>query len=65
MEVYLGPEHYALVVVPPGVWNGFKGMQAPHSLLANCSSHPHDPSRSDRLDPFLNEIPYSWDIKQH
>lgn len=65
MEIFLGPDDYSLVIVPPAVWNGFKGMSAPQSLVANCCTHPHDPSRSDRLDPFDNDIPYDWAVRQH
>jgi dTDP-4-dehydrorhamnose 3,5-epimerase len=61
MEIYLGPDAYALVVIPPGVWNGFKGMSEPFAIVANCCTHPHDPSRSTRLDPHDNHIPYAWD----
>jgi dTDP-4-dehydrorhamnose 3,5-epimerase len=64
-EVFLGPDNYALVVIPPGVWNGFKGMTDPHAIVANCCTHPHDPSRSDRLDPFENHIPYDWNVRHH
>ena len=60
LEVFLGPDDYSLVVIPPGVWNGFKGMSEPYALVANACSHPHDPSRSERLDPFENHIPYDW-----
>jgi dTDP-4-dehydrorhamnose 3,5-epimerase len=62
MEVFLGPDDYSLVVIPPGVWNGFKGMEDT-SIVANCCTHPHDPSRSDRLDPFVNDIPYDWEVR--
>jgi dTDP-4-dehydrorhamnose 3,5-epimerase len=62
-EVFLGPDEYALVVIPPGIWNGFKGMTEPHAIVANCASHPHDPSGSERLDPFDNEIPYDWRVR--
>jgi dTDP-4-dehydrorhamnose 3,5-epimerase len=62
MEVFLGPDQYALVIIPPGVWNGFKGMSE-EAIVANCCTHPHDPSRSDRLDPFQNEIPYDWNVR--
>lgn len=64
MEVHLGPDSYHLLVVPPETWNGFKGLEDV-SLVANCCTHPHDPSRSDRLDPFENEIPYDWALKNH
>ena len=63
MELFLGPDHYALVQVPPGVWNGFKGMGHELSIVANCATHPHDPSQSERMDPFGSAIPYSWDTR--
>jgi dTDP-4-dehydrorhamnose 3,5-epimerase len=62
-EVFLGPDQHALAVVPPGVWNGFKGLSDPFALVANCCTHPHDPSRSDRLDPFAGGIPYDWAVR--
>ena len=65
MEVFLGPDNHSLVQIPPGVWNGFKGLGSEMAIVANCSTHPHDPSRSIRLDPFDNEIPYDWGIRQH
>lgn len=61
MEVFLGPDSYSLVVIPPEVWNAFKGMSEPFALVANCCTHPHDPSRTTRLDPYTNPIPYSWE----
>jgi dTDP-4-dehydrorhamnose 3,5-epimerase len=65
LEVFLGPDNYSLVIIPPGVWNGFKGLTDPMAMVANCCTHPHDPSRSDRLDPFKNDIPYDWAVRCH
>jgi dTDP-4-dehydrorhamnose 3,5-epimerase len=65
MEIFLGPDSYHLVSIPPEVWNGFKGMSAPDAMVANCCSHAHDPSRSSRLDPFVNHIPYDWALRNH
>lgn len=65
MEIYLGPDAYSLLVVPPEVWNGFKGMSDPFAMIANCCTHPHDPSRSSRLDPYSSSIPYDWARKDH
>ena len=62
-EIYIGTENYNLVKIPPLIWNGFKGIGSNTAILANCSSEPHDPTEIDRLDPFDNQIPYSWDIK--
>ncbi len=64
-EHFLGPDDYSLVVIPPGVWNGFKGLSEPLALVANCCTHPHDPARSERLDPFRNHIPYDWALRCH
>jgi dTDP-4-dehydrorhamnose 3,5-epimerase len=63
LEVFLGEDNYSLVIIPPDVWNGFKGMSAPRAIVANCATLPHDPSRSVRIDPFKNHIPYDWALK--
>ncbi len=63
-EFFLGPDDYSLVQIPPEVWNGFKSM-TDVALVANCCTHPHDPSRSERLDPWQNDIPYDWAIRHH
>jgi dTDP-4-dehydrorhamnose 3,5-epimerase len=65
MEIFLGPDNHSLVVIPPEVWNGFKGMSDPFAIVANCCTHEHDPSRSTRLDPFHNHLPYDWAVRQH
>jgi hypothetical protein len=33
------------------------------SLVANCATHPHDPSRSERLDPNGPQIPLDWVVR--
>lgn len=63
MELFLGPDDYSLVIIPPEVWNGFKGMSEPWAVVANCCTHPHDPARTTRLDPHRNHIPYDWGIR--
>lgn len=63
MELFLGDQHYALVTIPPLVWNGFKGVGTIPALVANCATIPHDPTEIERLDPFSSQIPYRWDLK--
>jgi len=63
MELFLGPDCYRLVQVPPGVWNGFKGIATQPSLVCNCASIPHDPEEIERMDPMSPEIPYHWELK--
>ena len=63
-ELFLGPDNYCLVTVPPLVWNGFKGVGAEPAIVAKCASIPHDPEEIDRKDPFDPSIPYDWALKQ-
>jgi dTDP-4-dehydrorhamnose 3,5-epimerase len=62
-ELFLGPDNYCLVTVPPMVWNGFKGIGNELAIVANCPTIPHSPDEIDRLDPFDPYIPYDWAIK--
>jgi dTDP-4-dehydrorhamnose 3,5-epimerase len=62
-EIFLGPDNYQLVTVPPLVWNGFKGIGTEMAIVANCASIPHDPTEIDRMDPFDTRIPYDWSLK--
>jgi dTDP-4-dehydrorhamnose 3,5-epimerase len=63
-ELFLGPDHYCLVQVPVGVWNGFKGIGTEPALVANCATLEHDPAEIQRMDPHHNDlIPYDWSLK--
>ena len=64
MEIFLGEGNYTLVKIPPQVWNGFKGIGVTPAIVANCSTIPHHPDEITRMDPFMNHIPYDWEIKQ-
>lgn len=62
VERFLGPDDYALAVIPPGIWTGFKGMTE-IAIVANCATHPHDPNLTDRMDPFGSAIDYDWAVR--
>jgi dTDP-4-dehydrorhamnose 3,5-epimerase len=62
-EIFLGEQNYARVKIPPGIYNGFKGIGAIPAIVANCSTIPHDPAEIQRLDPFSKDIPYDWDLR--
>jgi dTDP-4-dehydrorhamnose 3,5-epimerase len=62
-ELFLGPDNYCLVTVPPLIWNGFKGYGTEMAFLANCASLPHEPSQISRRQPFDPTIPYDWNLK--
>jgi dTDP-4-dehydrorhamnose 3,5-epimerase len=62
LERFLGPDDYSLVVIPPGIWTGFKGM-SDVSIVANCATVPHDPGDTERLDPLAGHIDYDWSVR--
>ncbi len=62
-EIFLGEGNYALLVIPPGVVNGFKGVGMAEAIVANCATIPHDPTEIRRYDPHKSHIPYSWEAK--
>lgn len=63
MELFVGAANYVLVQIPPGVWNGVKGLGQTPSIVANCATLPHDPEEIGRLDPFSQRIPYDWALR--
>ena len=62
-EIFLGPANYCLVIIPPMVWNGFKGIGTETAMVANCASIPHNPDEILRKAPNDKDIPYDWEIK--
>lgn len=62
-EIFMGPDNYCLVTVPPMVWNGFKGIGTEAAVVANCATIPHSPDEIERRDPFDPSIPYDWALK--
>jgi len=61
-EIFLSPENYCLISVPPKIWNGFKGLGTDMSTVVNCTSMIHEDDEVDKKDPFDNDIPYDWGI---
>lgn len=62
-ELFISPENYVLVTVPPMIWNGFKSFGTKPSIVANCADVPHKPNEIDRKSPTDSSIPYDWGIE--
>ena len=62
-ELFISPENYMLVTVPPMVWNGFKSVGTQTSIVANCANIPHSSSEIERLSPTDPTIPYEWALQ--
>lgn len=62
---FLSPKNedtYALLIVPPGIWNGFRGLSDDTSIIVNCASIPHDPDEAEKCRLDDPSIPYTWPI---
>ena len=62
-ELFISPENYYLVTVPPGIWNGFKSIGNLTSILANCATLPHSQNEIIRRPANDKKIPYKWDLE--
>ena len=62
MEVMLGDLVPRLVLIPPGIWHGFRAVGETSAFLLHLNSEPHNPDAVDeeRLDPGDPYIPYQW-----
>ena len=58
-EIFLSPDNYFLVTIPPNVWNGFKGLGKKESIIANCLTLPHNEKEMIRKDP-KDKYGYNW-----
>ena len=59
-EIFLSPENYFLITIPPNIWNGFKGLNKEHSIIANCLNLPHNEKEMVRLDVDDKRFNYKW-----
>ena len=60
-EVFMGEEEYCLVQIPPGVWNGFKGIGEVEAILCDLTDHVYAEDVVEDLAPHDNGvIPYDW-----
>lgn len=58
-EETIGLDRYVRLTVPPGLWFGFRGLEAPYSLVMNVADIPHDPDEVERRGP--TEIAFNWE----
>jgi dTDP-4-dehydrorhamnose 3,5-epimerase len=54
----IGETNYCLLTVPPGIWFGFKGIGAPHSLILNIADLIHDPDEVEHLA--IDALNFDW-----
>ena len=64
MEVFIGDKNPALIVVPPGVYHGFKAIGPETASFLSIPTLPYNYAEPDeyRLPPDTGEIPYDWGL---
>ncbi|MFC2058014.1 dTDP-4-dehydrorhamnose 3,5-epimerase family protein [Chloroflexota bacterium] len=65
-EFFMGEYNPTLITIPPMVIHGQKAYGAEPAYLVNCPTELYDYQNPDefRIDPFDNDIPYDWSLKQ-
>lgn len=61
-EVFLSPENYLRLTIPPLIWVGFQGLAKENSTLLNIASIEHSDIELDRRS--LKDINYSWELSK-
>ncbi|MEW6532232.1 MAG: dTDP-4-dehydrorhamnose 3,5-epimerase family protein [Thermodesulfobacteriota bacterium] len=64
-EFYIGEHNPCLIVIPPGVYHGWKCVSEYEAYIINVPTEPYDRSDPDeyRADPHQGGIPYDWSRK--
>jgi len=64
-EFFIGIHNPKLVVIPPGVYHGWKCVSAEESVVVNIPDNVYDYDHPDELrEPFdAEQIPYDWGIR--
>lgn len=64
-EFFMGEKNPMLLVIPPLVLHGMKGIATQPGYLINVPTEPYNYREPDefRVDPHDNDIPYDWNQK--
>ena len=65
-EFFAGEDNPVLIHIPRLVLHGFKAYGMEPAYVVNTVTEPYDHKEPDefRIDPFDNDIPYDWTLKQ-
>lgn len=65
-EFFIGEHNPMLIQIPPGVMHGFKCISEYEAIVVNVPTEVYNYDNPDeyRVDPFDNDIPYDWSLKQ-
>jgi dTDP-4-dehydrorhamnose 3,5-epimerase len=64
-EFFIGEQNPCLIVIPPMVVHGMKGISIEPAYLINCPTELYNYKQPDeyRINPVDPKIPYDWNLK--
>jgi len=65
-EFFLGDHNFRLIQIPKMVYHGFKCIGREEAIVINIPTQPYNYEHPDeyRVDPYNNDIPYNWRLKE-
>ncbi len=65
-EFFMGEHNPMLLQIPPLVFHGFKAIGYEEAYVVNITTEVYNYKEPDefRIDPYINDIPYDWKIKE-
>lgn len=65
-EFFLGDHNFKLIHIPKMIYHGFKCIGREEAVVINVPTEPYNHERPDeyRMDPYSNDIPYNWRLKE-
>lgn len=64
-ELFIGDHKKRMVIIPPGVYHGWKNIGTVESIVISVITRTYNPNNPDeiRLPYDTDKIPYSWEVK--
>lgn len=65
-EFFIGEHNPLLIKIPPLVMHGFKCISEQEAIAVNCPTEVYNYDNPDefRVDPYDNDTPYNWSLKE-
>ena len=65
-EFFLGEHNFKLIQIPKMVYHGFKCIGREEAIVINIPTKTYNYKNPDeyRVDPYENDIPYDWRLKE-
>ncbi|GAH56703.1 unnamed protein product, partial [marine sediment metagenome] len=65
-EFFLGEHNFKLIQIPKMVYHGFKCIGQEEAIVINIPTKTYNYKNPDeyRVDPYENNIPYDWRLKE-